>query len=50
MIKIQEHLDKIKEIQEKVNQSKGKQRKQYLKCLHRLQKELYLCKHYLKGA
>jgi hypothetical protein len=48
MIKVEEHKQKIKEIKTKVNQSQGIQRKQYLKCLHRLQKELLQCKLYLQ--
>ena len=49
MVKIQEHIDKIKEIKKQISNSKGKQRRNYLKCLHRLQKELKLCNTFLRG-
>ena len=48
MINIQEHIDKINEIKKHIYNSKGKQKLQYIKCLHRLEKELALCKIYLK--
>lgn len=48
MVKIQEHIDKINKIKQYINNSTGQQRKQYIKCLHRLQKELNLCELYLK--
>ena len=48
MVKIEEHLDKMEEIKRHINNSKGIQRKQYIKCLHRLQKQLRECKMYLK--
>ena len=48
MVKIQEHLDKINYTKQQINNSKGQQRLQYLKHLHRLQKELNQCKIYLK--
>lgn len=48
MVKIQEHIDKINNIKQHINNSKGQQKKQYIKCLHRLQKELNLCELYLK--
>ncbi len=40
MVNIQEHLDKIKEIKKHIKNSKGQQKLQYIKCLHRLQKQL----------
>lgn len=43
MVKIQEHINKINEIKKHINNSKGNQKKQYIKCLHRLQKELAQC-------
>lgn len=43
MVKIQEHLDKIEEIKKHINNSNGKQRQQYIKCLHRLQKQALQC-------
>lgn len=49
MVKIDEHIKKMNEIKKHINNSKGNQKKQYIKCLHRLQKELNLCKIYLKG-
>ena len=48
MVKIQEHIDKINGIKQHINNSKGIQRKQYIKCLHRLEKELKQCRLYLK--
>ena len=48
MVKIQEHIDKMKEIKKHINNSKGKQKLQYIKCLHRLQKELKQCYLYMK--
>ena len=48
MVKIQEHIDKINEIKKHISNSKGKQRKQYIKCLHRLQKQLSECYMYLQ--
>ncbi len=48
MINIKEHINKIEEIKKHINNSKGIQRKQYIKCLHRLQKELKLCNYYLE--
>lgn len=47
MVKIQEHLDKINEIKKHINNSKGKQRLQYIKCLHRLQKQVLQCYIYV---
>jgi hypothetical protein len=48
MVKIEEHIEKMNEIKKHINNSKGNQRKQYIKCLHRLEKELLMCKMYLK--
>lgn len=39
---IDEHINKINEIKQHINNSKGNQKRQYIKCLHRLQKELNL--------
>ena len=39
---INEHINKINEIKQHINNSKGRKRLQYIKCLHRLQKELNL--------
>lgn len=47
MVKIQEHADKINEIKKHINNSKGKQKLQYIKCLHKLQKQLSECNMYL---
>ena len=48
MVKIQEHIDKIKKIKKHISNSKGKQKLQYIKCLHRLQKQLSECYMYLE--
>ena len=50
MVKVQEHIDKINEIKKHINNSKGEQKIQYIKCLHKLEKELALCKIYLEGS
>lgn len=47
MIKIEEHLNRIKETKKHINNSKGKQKLQYIKCLHKLQKQLKECNMYL---
>lgn len=47
MIKIKEHLLKIEEIKKQINNSKGNQKRQYIKHLHRLQKEFDICNNYL---
>lgn len=39
---IEEHMNKIKEIKQHISNSRGKKKLQYIKCLHRLQKELKL--------
>lgn len=47
MVKIQEHIDKIEEIKKHINNSKGKQKLQYIKYLHRLQKQALQCYMYI---
>lgn len=47
MVKIEEHIDKINEIKNHINNSKGKQKLQYIKCLHRLQKQGLQCYMYM---
>ena len=49
MVNIEEHINKINEIKQHINNSKGNQKKQYIKCLHRLQKELKQCQLYLNN-
>ena len=49
MVKIDEHIQKINEIKQHINNSKGNQKKQYIKCLHRLQKELKQCQIYMNN-
>ena len=48
MVKLQEHIDKMNEIKQHINNSKGKQKLQYIKRLHKLEKQLKQCKIYLK--
>jgi NADH:ubiquinone oxidoreductase subunit E len=48
MVNMQAHIDKINKIKQHINNSKGTQRKQYIKCLHKLQKQLKEYKHYVK--
>lgn len=43
MVKIQEHIDKINEVKQQIKNSKGRQRKQYIKCLHKMQKQALEC-------
>lgn len=47
MVKIQAHINKINEIKEHISNSKGNQKLQYIKFLHRLQKQLNECNMYL---
>ena len=47
MVNIQEHINKINEIKKHISNSKGKQKLQYIKRLHRLQKQLSECNMYL---
>lgn len=48
MIKIQEHKNKMLDIKKQISNSKGEKKKQLIKCLHRLQKELNKCYLYMK--
>ena len=48
MVKIEEHKKKIEEIKEHIRNSKGNQKKQFIKCLHRLEKELKQCQIYIE--
>lgn len=50
MVKIAEHIKEIEETKKHINNSKGQQRKQYIKHLHRLQKQLSETQLYLKGV
>lgn len=47
MIKIEEHIQKINEIKKHINNSKGKQKLQYIKCLYKLHKQALQCYIYL---
>jgi len=49
MVKINEHLKKIEIIKKDINNSKGEKKRQLIKCLHRLQKELKQCYLYLEA-
>lgn len=49
MVNIDEHIKKINEIKKHINNSKGNQKRQYIKCLHKLQKELLQCQIYLSN-
>ena len=49
MVKIDEHLEKIKNIKTHINNSEGMRKLQLLKCLHRLEKQLKECNYHLKG-
>ena len=48
MVKVQEHIELINNIKVHIANSKGNQRKQFIKRLHRLQKELAMYKIYQK--
>lgn len=43
MVKLDEHIKKMNNIKAQVDKSKGKQKLQLMKCLHRMQKELLQC-------
>ena len=43
MVKIDKHIEKIEEIKKHISNSKGNQKKQYIKCLHKLQKQALEC-------
>lgn len=49
MIKINEHINKMNNIKVQSDKSKGKQKLQLMKCYHKMQKQLMMCKYYLKG-
>ena len=49
MVKIEEHIQKINEIKKHINNSKGTQKKQFIKCLNRMQKELKQCQIYMNN-
>lgn len=40
MVKIEEHVDKMNFIKKQAIRSKGQQRRQLMKCYHRMKKEL----------
>ena len=48
MVKVQEHIELINNIKIHIANSKGNQRRQFIKRLHRLQKELAMYKIYQK--
>ena len=48
MVKVQEHIELINNIKIHIANSKGNQRKQFIKRLHRLQKELAMYRIYQK--
>ena len=48
MVRVQEHIELINNIKIHIANSKGNQRKQFIKRLHRLQKELAMYKIYQK--
>lgn len=50
MVKIEEHKAKMKEIQKHIDNSKGIQRKKYIKCYHKLLKQLKECQMYLNKS
>lgn len=50
MVNIKEHIEKIENVKGHISNSRGQQKLQYIKCLHRLQKELKQYNMYLKGV
>lgn len=48
MVKVQEHIELINNIKIHIANSKGNQRRQFIKRLHRLQKELAMYRIYQK--
>lgn len=50
MVNIKEHTNKINEIKKHISNSKGNQKRQFIKCLHKLQKELLQCNLYIKDG
>ncbi len=49
MVKIDEHSKKMKEMKKHINKKEGNQKRQYIKGIHRLQKELWQCQLYLRN-
>lgn len=47
MVKIHEHLEKIKFTEQQIKNSNGRQKLQYIKRLHRLKKQLAQCYIYM---
>lgn len=47
MVKVEEHIEKIERIKKQIANSKGRQRMQYEKCLHKLLKQAAECYSYL---
>ena len=50
MVMIKEHQDKIIQVKNQIANSKGNQRYQLIKHLHRLQKELKIANYYINGG
>lgn len=48
MVKIEEHIKKMKDIKSQADNSKGKKKLQLMKCYHRMEKQLLECNMYLK--
>ena len=49
MVKLQEQENKIIQVKNQIANSKGNQRYQLIKHLHRLQKELKIARYYIGG-
>ena len=50
MVKIQEHNNRILEIKNQLRTAKGFHKKDLIKHLRKLEKELLIANHYLKGV
>jgi hypothetical protein len=50
MVSIKEHIDKINQVKAQITNSKGNQKYQLIKHLHRLQKELKIANYYINGG
>ena len=50
MVKIEEHIKEMELTKQHISNAKGKQRLQYIKHLHKLEKQLKQCNLYLKDS
>jgi hypothetical protein len=48
MVKIEEHIQKMNDIKNQINNATGKRKNDLLRCYHRMQKQLLECNMYLE--